>query len=141
VTPGQIRRLLAAAEDRAEKHRAGLALALKEAAFFRELLEEQHRDSVLQNQHENARIIDTMETDTAIRGARLGTKHVGAVRIRKVDGSVARFAAKHGLFATTVRSWYATGEAARKIPRKWAEKLADAPYKIPATAWRNGIED
>ena len=141
MTPGQIKRLLANAEARVERLRGELATALKEAELFRQLLELQHRDEVLQNQHDTARIIDTMETDTAVRGARLGTKHVGAVRIRKVDGSVARFAAKHDLFATTVRSWYATGEAARRIPRRWVDLLAKSPYKVPESAWRNGIEE
>jgi hypothetical protein len=81
-----------------------------------------------------------METQT-VRGARLGTKHAGATRIREVDGSVARFAAKHGLFATTVRSWYATGEAARRIPRKWVDILKEKPYRVPESAWKNGIEE
>lgn len=75
-----------------------------------------------------------------VRGAKLGTKHPGAVAIRRVDGSVARFAAKNRLHATTVRSWYAKGEAAREIPRKWANALAKPPYSIPVTAWRNGID-
>jgi hypothetical protein len=141
VTPAQIARLRDDATARVERLRAELAVAIKEEALFTELLALQHRDSVLQNQHSDARIIDTMETNTAVRGARLGTKHVGATRIREVDGSVARFAAKHGLFATTVRSWYATGEAAREIPRKWADLLAKKPYLVPLASWKNGISD
>jgi hypothetical protein len=76
-----------------------------------------------------------------IRGARLESPNPGARRIREVDGSVARFAAKHGLRSTTVRSWYAAGEAARKIPRKWADMLSGEPYRIQVSAWKNGIEE
>lgn len=81
-----------------------------------------------------------METQ-AIRGARLGTKHVGALAIRRVHGSVAKFAEEKGLFSTTVRSWYASGEAARKIPRRWVEALKKKPYLVPESAWKNGIEE
>jgi hypothetical protein len=136
VTPAQIRRMLAAAEADCERLRVELATALKEAELFRELLRLHGQQSeALHNQHESARI-NTMDTQTVVRGARLGTKHPGAVRIRAVDGSIAKFAAKHGLFATTVRSWYATGDAAREIPRRWADLLAKDPYKIPRSTWR-----
>lgn len=103
-------------------------------------VEETHRNEVLHNQHSDAKLIDTMDAETsATRGARLETKHPGAKRIREVDGSIARFAAKHKAHATTVRSWYATGEAAREIPRRFADLLAKPPYSIPLTVWRNGV--
>jgi hypothetical protein len=103
---------------------------------------EEHRDTVLHNRHGRAIEIDTMDTTTTTRGPKLETSHVGAKRIRKVDGSISAFARKHGLHRTTVRSWYATeGDAARRIPRKWANLLAKPPYEIPEIAWRNGIED
>lgn len=61
--------------------------------------------------------------------------------MRRVDGSIAKFAKRHGYEPTTVRSWYAKGTAARRIPRFMADKLALAPYRIPPSAWVNGIED
>jgi hypothetical protein len=82
-----------------------------------------------------------MDAETAVRGAPLETKHIGAKKMREVDGSIARFAAKHRVAATTVRSWYATGEAAREIPRRFAELLAKPPYSIAVTAWRNGVSE
>lgn len=105
-------------------------------------LVEEHRNESLHNAHSSARIIDTMDAETTTtRGARLETKHPGAKKIREVDGSIAKFAAKHRTHATTVRSWYATGEAAREIPRRWADLLAKPPYSIPVSVWRNGIAE
>ena len=135
MTPAQIRRLLANAEARAERLRGELATAIKEAELFRQLLELQHRDEVLQNQHDSS-TINTMDAQISVPGVKLGTKHPGAVAMRKVDGSVAKFADKHGLFKTTVRSWYYKGEAARRIPRRWVNVLKAAPYRVPESAWR-----
>lgn len=100
---------------------------------------EEHRDSLLRNEHESSSIIDTMNTEITVPGARLETKHPGAKAIRRVDGSIAKFADKHKLKHTTVRSWYAAGEAAREIPKKWADLLVKAPYEVPLSAWKNGI--
>jgi hypothetical protein len=138
---------------RARRRRDRLAaqLAAEDAALEallraqRELLEAvvdyEHRKEVLHNQHSGAKLIDTMDAETAVRGARLETKHPAALKIRKVNGSIARFADKHGLESTTVRSWYATGTAARKIPKKYMELLAKPPYSIAVTAWRNGVSE
>lgn len=140
VTPRQIARLLANATARVERLRAELATAEKERALFGELLK-LHENELLHNQHSSATTIDTMNAVAQVPGQRLGTKHVGAVKMRKIDGSVAKFAAKHGYRSTTVRSWYASGDAARKIPRFMADRLSLAPYRIPTSSWVNGIED
>lgn len=136
----QIRRLLAAAEKNVNRLSVQLEAAKRERELFRQLLA-LHQEELLHNQHESAKLIDTMNAIVQVRGQRLGTKHVGAVRMRRVDGSIARFAKKHGYRPTSVRSWYASGEAARKIPRFMADRLALPPYKIPTSAWVNGIED
>lgn len=122
-----------AAEDAAVAALLAAQAALIEAAV------EEHRNEVLHNPHDSSKLIDTMDAETQVRGARLETKHPAAVKIRKVDGSIGAFAAKRGLSPTTVRSWYATGEAAREIPRRWADLLAKKPYEIPLSVWRNGI--
>ncbi len=80
-----------------------------------------------------------MNTEIVVPGARLKMKHPAAKKIRQVDGSIARFAAKHKVPATTVRSWCATGDTAREIPKRYADILAKPPYEIPITAWKNGI--
>ena len=120
---------------------AKLAILLRAQAELIDAVVAEHRDEALHNAHRDAKLIDTMDAQTATRGARLETKHPGAKKIRQVDGSIARFAAKHKEKATTVRSWYATGEAAREIPRRYADLLAAKPYEIPLTAWRNGIRE
>lgn len=139
---------VAASVERRARLRAELAA---EEARLAELLEAQrrlveeieaeHRNAVLHNRHGEASVIDTMDAAIQVRGARLGTKHAGAVSIRRVDGSIGKFAAKHGLKPTTVRSWYAKGEAARRIPRAWADLLGKSPYGVPLAAWRNGIDE
>lgn len=114
------------------------ALLVEQARLVDQVVAAEHREAVLHNRHGDARI-DTMDTQITVPGARLEAKHPGAKKIRQVDGSIARFAAKHKLAVTTVRSWYARGDAAREIPRKWADLLAAEPYGIPLTAWKNGI--
>lgn len=117
---------------------ANLAALQRAQAELIEAVREEHRDSLLHNAHSGA-TINTMDTQNAVRGAPLETKHPGAKKIRAVDGSIARFAAKHRIAATTVRSWYATGDAAREIPRRFSDLLAEPPYEIPRSVWRNGI--
>jgi hypothetical protein len=55
--------------------------------------------------------------------------------------TVADWAATRGLKPVNVRSWFARGEAARPIPRRWAEEIEKA-HGIPATAaiWPRGIK-
>jgi hypothetical protein len=105
----------------------------------------------LRNTHGPRKVIATMDTGSApapapvgkfrARGTRLKSRHIGAVRIKAVDGSIGAFATKYKLKPQTVRSWYATGEAARRIPRSWQKHLSAAPYLIPESAWRNGVTD
>jgi hypothetical protein len=139
VTRARRRRDRLAAQLAAED--AALAALLKAQRELLEAVGEFHRNEVLHNPHRSSKIIDTMDAETAVRGAPLETKHIGAKKMREVDGSIARFAAKHRVAATTVRSWYATGEAAREIPRRFAELLAKPPYSIAVTAWRNGVSE
>ncbi len=129
-----------AAAKAAEAQRK-LDILLKAQSELIGALVEEHRNEVLHNPHSSSKIIDTMDAETSVRGARLGTKHPAALKIRKIDKSIARFADKHGLESTTVRSWYATGVAARKIPKKYVDILSKPPYSIPVTVWRNGVSE
>lgn len=138
VAAAQARRARAAAQLAAED--AALASLLEAQRALIDAVVAEHRTSGLRNQHAHV-LIDTMIAETSVRGARLETKHPAALKIRKVDKSIARFADKNGLKDTTVRSWYATGVAAREIPRKYADLLAKPPYSIPLSAWRNGISE
>lgn len=121
----------------AEELRAESRIVALEAAA-RELV----HGSPLHNPRKSASVnlrMDTQKHAGRPRGQKLQTKHVGAARIRKVDGSINAFALKHGEKPTTVYGWYATGSSARKIPERWAEKLTKPPYSIPRSAWINGI--
>jgi hypothetical protein len=55
--------------------------------------------------------------------------------------TIADWAAARGLKPVSVRSWFAKGEAARPIPRRWAEEI-ERDHGIPATAatWPRGIK-
>ena len=134
------RRLLANAQARVERLRAELATALREVALFEELIA-LHEKEALHARVDSSTVIDTMNAILQVPGQRLGTKHPGALKMRRVDGSIAKFAKRHGYEPTTVRSWYATGKAAREIPRSMADKLSLPPYRIPLSAWVNGIRD
>jgi hypothetical protein len=162
VTPAEIDRLLSKARrDLAEAEKAAANIEWLKASIIQleamrdearrrmteaESIREEHAKGVLHNRHERATVNDTMDTQkhgtkARVPGQRLKTKAIAAVRIRAVDGSVNAFALKHKLPVTTVRSWYATEESARKIPKEWADKLSRKPYSIPTEAWPNGIAD
>jgi len=114
-------------------------VALEAAA---QLFIETHEESPLHKSTPNASVNLRMETQkySRPRGARPKTKHVGAARIRAVDGSVNAFAVKNGLRPTTVYGWCDSEHAPRKIPDAWAKKLRKPPYSIPLSAWTNGID-
>ena len=63
-----------------------------------------------------------------------------ALKERRPPITVAQWADAHGLSRTTVMSWFLDGAAGRRIPRKYAREIA-REFKVPMTAWVNGIKD
>lgn len=131
--------------ERAERDERETVLRSESRILALETLAERfgegHAETPLHNPRKNASLNPRMDTEKHARprGQRLKTKHVGAVRIRKVDGSINAFAVANKLPPTTVYGWFAKGESARQIPAKWADRLEKKPYEIPRSAWTNGI--
>lgn len=67
--------------------------------------------------------------------------HPFPAAVLAAGSTIADWAATRGLKAVSVRSWFAKGEAARPIPRQWAEAI-EREHGIPATAatWPRGIK-
>jgi len=107
-------------------------VALEAAA---QLFVETHEGTALHKRHESARVNDTMETTQQVRGQKLKSRHPFAKKARELFGSVAACAAELGYEPTTVRSWYATGSAARDVPENVKKRLSKKPYEIPESAW------
>ncbi len=141
MSPAQVRRAL----EKNAAERTRLEEALKANIKERLLLDQiarLHSESILHNSHKAASL-KRMEAQTKpgpARGQRLKSKHPFPRKAREVDGSVAATARKLGVTDSAARSWYVTTEAARKIPDAIAKKLEAAPYLIPLSAWKNGIQ-
>lgn len=76
------------------------------------------------------------------KGRTKGTKHPFVRALYARGLTVSAWAVANGVPKATAASWIATGPAARRITREWADKIAKL-YGVPATAatWRNGITD
>lgn len=82
-------------------------------------------------------------------GPKFKTKHPLPLRAKArgmsiedvADELTKRF--KRKIPRTTVRSWYASKASGdgRPIPQYVADYLAEPPWDIPASAWKNGIDD
>lgn len=140
-----LRRALSEAVAERDRLRAEAEAKAQEVKVLERALGELDRlraDSRLHNSHKRARInrnMDAAQPARPTRGQPLKTKHVFPLRAREVDGSLSATARKLGVSNAWARSWYLDGELGREIPEKYADILAAEPYKIPRSAWKNGI--
>lgn len=75
------------------------------------------------------------------RGRPMVSEHALPARLKVLGKTVVDVARELKVSRTTVRSWYAEGEAARAIPERFVAIFERKPYLIPRSAWTNGITD
>lgn len=75
------------------------------------------------------------------RGRPMLSEHALPARLKVLKKTVVDVAKELKVSRTTVRSWYAEGDAARAIPERFVKFFERKPYEIPRSAWVNGITD
>jgi len=122
---------------------------LKDAAEFRRLADAMRAQSVQDlPKSTKTRSLILMDSTHAAEGAGRWrgrppkTKHPFSVTLRERDSHPKLWAEAHDVPYSTVKSWFASGAAARAIPRKYAE-LIQHELGLPATisTWKNGITE
>lgn len=75
------------------------------------------------------------------RGRPTKSKHPFPLALEAAGTTVAEWARENDLEREVVKSWFAPGDAGRRIPALWAQRIARQFKSVPATdaVWKNGI--
>lgn len=136
MNPKSLRVQAARELERAQYH-------TKRAAFLERTADELEKLEAPLTAGDKTRI-KTHMPETAPVSRRVGrpntSSHPFPVALDEHGTSIAGWAEGHGIGRTVVRSWFADGVAARRIPRVFAEMI-EREFGIPASqsVWKNGI--